>query len=250
MAETKRCPYCGEEIMSTAKKCRHCGEWLAVEQRQPQKPLPNNDIPAQVNVAENRKELPNAGMLQLACWITMALEIISTLQAYTATISSRSGILFTIFGFFADHIPDWIVLIALGVLWCILTMGLRTYCQIRDIGKMPFIALVCMMIGICFWGLIVCFVEDDDILISLGLFAILLAVPVSILEFIIGIKLHKSDFTRRLGVWFMIGATIPIVSIIVELGLWSGESQMIFTGFIGCAITIASLFELKEVFQK
>ena len=28
MAETKRCPYCGEEILATAKKCKHCKEWL------------------------------------------------------------------------------------------------------------------------------------------------------------------------------------------------------------------------------
>lgn len=26
--DTKKCPYCGEDIMVTAKKCKHCGEWL------------------------------------------------------------------------------------------------------------------------------------------------------------------------------------------------------------------------------
>ncbi len=29
--ETKRCPYCGEEILAIAKKCKHCGEWIKPE---------------------------------------------------------------------------------------------------------------------------------------------------------------------------------------------------------------------------
>ncbi len=32
MNETKRCPYCGEEIKAVAKKCKHCGEWIEQEE--------------------------------------------------------------------------------------------------------------------------------------------------------------------------------------------------------------------------
>lgn len=27
--ETKKCPYCGQEILAVAKKCKHCGKWIA-----------------------------------------------------------------------------------------------------------------------------------------------------------------------------------------------------------------------------
>ena len=34
MEETKRCPYCGEEILISAKKCKFCHEWLDDERKE------------------------------------------------------------------------------------------------------------------------------------------------------------------------------------------------------------------------
>ena len=33
--ETKKCPFCGEEILAEAKKCKHCGEWLDKKEKIP-----------------------------------------------------------------------------------------------------------------------------------------------------------------------------------------------------------------------
>ncbi len=38
MPETKKCPYCAEEILIDAKKCKYCGEYLDEELKIKNKP--------------------------------------------------------------------------------------------------------------------------------------------------------------------------------------------------------------------
>ena len=73
--ETKKCPYCGEEIMASAKKCRHCDEWLDKEAAQAKITVnkPNNAAMA-VPVNNNEVKIsPSLTIIFIGCVVISSL---------------------------------------------------------------------------------------------------------------------------------------------------------------------------------
>lgn len=249
MEQMIKCPYCGEEIKAEAKKCRHCGEWL-------------NGMPSSEKVAHsettsqvmtNTDKINGALLLSscLACWAAIVLEIVSSIQTWQENSDREiGGFIGWIVRPIVNNVPDWSVILVLGILWVVLLMGLRSFCRMKGITKIPFIALACLMIGCYFFSLIACFVEDEEIIGALFLFTIPMLIATSILEFIAGIKLCNSKITHALGILFMASAIFPIIAFIVETGLLGVEGSGLISTLVECLISIYLLVELYKLFNQ
>lgn len=82
---TKKCPFCGEEIMATAKKCRFCGSWL--------------ESPADNSNATNGKitlgkSLKRAKIIETICGLVfIALGIFGAVDYLRVTLEEGDGFL-------------------------------------------------------------------------------------------------------------------------------------------------------------
>lgn len=240
MEETKRCPYCGEEILAVAKKCKHCGEWL--EEKPQQGPntaskTESKEEPVMESVDSNDDELfsknipLNNTIIQWLFWAAIIGLLITTAHALvpdgdmlsTSTGAGKTRVFKAILNFLST-IPEWIgqVLEAFGVVVMLMTVW-QTLTNMKESFTTLFqwlIAAICIGTG-C--NILIDFMDDPS---ALAYALMLCLVAQFILQIILGIKI-STVYTGSVnllgkvmyicgGIEFLILLIILFSSILVE----------------------------------
>ena len=204
---TKKCPYCGEEIMSTAKKCKHCGEWLVESSS-----LERHQQPVRKESYFNSKYLYDKVWTNIIFWVTIIGAFIQSVHKSGLTVSesTRSYLKFIRY---AAEIPEETgdFLYVVGDI-CFIILLMRVFSNFHKPLKGWFITYIVIDVISALIVLMSAGSQNDDIGIEFFIFELLILILILMLPIMIVYNYLES--IKTLG-WIMI--IYNIVSIIAEI---------------------------------
>lgn len=216
--ETKKCPFCGEEILAEAKKCKHCGEWLdktteIVHEIQQAKKEDDDEI-----LVSPFSEL----FLKIIYWVAIFGLIISGIHdimpdGETLSTSMGSGRTRMFSGFLnmCLAIPDWVGMILEGGAAALLLYSLKDAMScMKHSFEYLFINLIAFTVAFPIMNILSDFMED-----SLAMWGIQFSCLIGsiVCVFVLGVKLSTvyHNELKKSGIVFIICSCLQFVTFIV-----------------------------------
>lgn len=235
MKETKRCPYCGEEIIAKAKKCRHCGEWLEQPVTTPETTEHEAETPVEEADDAEQALLPSSAMLTtvllLLAVISECLLLVHT-DWMTIIIDDTDafglGKWKTIDGIFKAmaKVPETLCsvvnVVAMAGLLILFLKGMKRLPH-------PFTSLTGCFIGLSAFTWVLSFVIDvaasgspsisEEAATGLYVFILSVAVAASVLQIVLGAKLmlHYTGNIWIVGLLFVIIGGFDFISVLIYI---------------------------------
>jgi hypothetical protein len=229
---TKKCPYCGEEILAVAKKCKHCGEWIEEEIQESRTVLQISDT--EENYSQAYK---HAGSMTWICYAAILVAVIGGLQDLDPDMLPHK------YSFFIDlaiFIPESLTILAGAVLWIVLFWNLKNLFSKKLHGL--FITLIVLE---AFKELLAILdtssVEENTSLVILVFFVLMLYL---IIMFILGTKLSGS-VSKTAFIVYSISAFVLLGALFME----EDDIPWWYT-VLSYVLDIVLLFCIKTDFEK
>ena len=207
MEQTKKCPYCGEEIMATAKKCRHCGEWLVESSNEA-----SWQQPVRKESYFGSQYLYDKVWMNLLFWVTIAGAFIQAVHqsGFTVSESTRSYLKFIRY---AGEIPEAVgdFLCAFGEI-CFITLLMKVFSNFHKPLKGWFVTYIVFAVIFLLISLLSGESQDETVSLSEAVLGLAIIIPILIPIILLPIMIvsNYEGNIKTLG-WVMIGYTIASI---------------------------------------
>jgi hypothetical protein len=204
--DTKRCPYCGEEILAIAKKCKHCGEWLVKSANY------NNRQPVKKESHFDSKYLYDKVWMKVLFWATIVGAFIQAVHLSEITVEQEKhgitrAINYMIFS--ASMVPEAIgdLLCGAGEI-CFIMLLMNVFSKLHNPLKGWFITYIVFAVSFKILYVISGDSQDEVFLLTETVLGLAIIIPIILLPIMI-ISNYEGKI-KTLG-WVMISYIIASI---------------------------------------